>query len=105
VYTLKSPEGLKDLECKKEQLSSQPPTPYVPPMDLVTTKEALESHKIKIPNGFVFNMPIFSQGNTKEYLVHVVVVLQLISQKGLGMQCRKLAKAVDKLDRMLKNLQ
>jgi hypothetical protein len=49
-------------------------------------------------------MSVISQGNTKEYLAHIVAVLHLISQKGLDVQCRKLAKAVDKLDRMLKNL-
>jgi hypothetical protein len=57
---LKSPKGLKDLECKKGQLSSWPPVPYVPPTDLVTTKEAPESLKIKLPNETVFNMSSFS---------------------------------------------
>jgi hypothetical protein len=103
--TLKSPKELKDLECNKEKLSSRPPIPYVPLMDLVTTKEAPECLKIKLPNGTVFNMSIFYQGNTKEYLAHVVAVLCLISQKGLDVQCRKLAKAVDKLAGTLKNLQ
>jgi hypothetical protein len=102
---LKSPKGLKDLECKKGQPSSQPPIPCIPLTDLVTTKEALESLKIKLPDGTDFNMSIFSQGNTKEYLAHVVVVLCLINQMGLNVQCRKLAKAVDKLARTLENLQ
>jgi hypothetical protein len=102
--TIKSLKGLKDLECKKGQLSSRPPIPYVLPTDLVTTKEAPESFKIKLPDGTVFNMSIFSQGNTKKYLAHIVVTC-LISQKGLDVQCRKLAKAVDKLAGTLKNLQ
>jgi hypothetical protein len=92
--TLKIPEGLKDSNDKKRQLSSRPPIPYVPPTDIVTTKKAPESLKIKLPDGTVFNMSIFSQGNTKEYLAHVVAVLCLISQEGLDVQCRKLAKAV-----------
>jgi hypothetical protein len=62
-------------------LINGPPVPYVPPTDLVTTKEAQESLKIKRPNGAVFNMSIFSQGNTKEYLAHIITVLRLISQK------------------------
>jgi hypothetical protein len=76
-------------------------------MDLVTTKELPESLKIKLPDGTVFNMSIFSQGNTEEYLAHVVKVLHLnlINQKGLNMQCRKLAKACDKLAGTLENLQ
>jgi hypothetical protein len=73
--------------------------------DLMTTKEAPESLKIKLPNGTVFNMSIFSQGNTEEYPAHVVAVLRLINQKGFNVQCRKLVKAVDKLARNLENLQ
>jgi hypothetical protein len=101
---LKSPKGLKDLEFKKGQLSSWPPIPYVPPTDLVNTKEAPETLKIKLPDRTIFNMSIFSQGNTKEYHVNVVAVLRLISQKGLDEQSRKLAKAVDKLARTLRDL-
>jgi hypothetical protein len=77
----------------------------MPPSDLVTTKESQESLKIKLPNGTVFNISIFSQGNTKEYLVHVVTILHLINQKRLNVHCRKLAKLVDKLAETLENLQ
>ena len=103
--TLKSPEGLKNLECKKWQLSSCPPILYVPPMDLVATKEAPESLKIKLPDGTVFNMSIFFRGYTKKYLAHVVAVICLINQKRLEVQCRKLAKVIDKLAGTLENLQ
>jgi hypothetical protein len=87
------------------QLSSQPPIPYVPQTDLATTKESPESFKIEHPDGTVFNMSIFSQGNIKEYLAHVIAVLCLINQKRLNVQCRKLAKAVDKLVGTIENLQ
>jgi hypothetical protein len=70
--TPKSPKGLKGLECKKRQLSSWPHIPYVLPANLVNTKKVPESLKIKRPDGTVFNMSIFSQENTKEYLVHIV---------------------------------
>jgi hypothetical protein len=43
--------------------------------------------------------------NTEEYLAHVVAVLHLINQKGLNLQCRKLAKTVDMLARTRENLQ
>ncbi len=46
-------------------------------------KEPSKNLKIKLPNGTVFTMIIFSQVNTKEYLEHVVAVLCLINQKGL----------------------
>jgi hypothetical protein len=99
--TLKTLKGLKDSECKKGQLSSRPPVPYVPPTDLVTIKETPNTLKMKLPNGTIFNMSIFSRGNTEEYLAHIVAI---IKQKGLNTQCRKLTKAVDKLAGTLKNL-
>jgi hypothetical protein len=102
---LKIPKGLKDLECKKGQLSSWSPILYVPLMDLVTTKEVPERLKIKLLDRTIFNTSIFFQRNTKEYLVHVIVVLHLSNQKRLNMHCRKLAKAVDKLARKLENFQ
>ncbi len=100
----KTLEGLTDSKCKKGQLSIWPPVPYVPLMDLVTTKEAPESLKIKLPDGTIFNMSISLQGNTEGYLAHVIAVLHLIHQKGLDVQCRKQAKAVDKLARELNSL-
>ncbi len=95
---------MKDLEWEKGQLSSWPPVPYIPPTDLVTTKEEPQILKMKLPDGSVFNMSIYSRGNTKEYLAHIVAVLHIIKQKGLNAQCRKLGKAVVKLTRMFKDL-
>jgi hypothetical protein len=100
----KSPKGLKS-EYEKGQLSSWPPIPYVPLTNLVTTNESPESLKIKLSNGTIFNMSIFSQGDTGEYLAQVIAVLHLMNQKRLDVQCRKLAKAVDKLAKTLENLQ
>ncbi len=102
--TLKSPNRLMDSKCEKGQLSSRPPVPYIQLTDLITTKEVPESLKIKLPDGSIFNMSIYSHGNTEEYLAHVVAVLHLIHQKGPNVQCRKLGKAVDKLYRTLKNI-
>jgi hypothetical protein len=50
-------------------------------------------------------MPIYSHGNNKEYLIHIVAVLQVIEQKGLLKKCRVLAKAVVKRSEVLENLQ
>ncbi len=49
-------------------------------------------------------MPIYSCGNTKEYLMHIVAVLRIIKQKGLDAKCRKLGKAEVRQSEMLKNL-
>jgi hypothetical protein len=103
--SLKSPGGLKDTECKKGQLSHRPPILYVPVVDIVTPKEEPQVFKIKLPDASHLSMPIYSRGNNKEYLVHIVAVLQVIEQKGLSKKCRVLAKAVARRSEVLKNLQ
>jgi hypothetical protein len=102
--TLKSLDRLKNSECEKGQLSNRPPIPYVPETDLLTTKEEPHVLKVKRPDDTCLNMPIYSRGNNKEYLTHIVAVLCIIKQKGLDVQCRKLRKAVVKQSKMLKNL-
>jgi hypothetical protein len=102
---LKSPDGLKDAECKKGQLSHRPPIPYIPVIDIVTSKEEPQIFKIKLPDASHLSMPIYSRGNNEEYLVHIVAVLHVINQKGLPKKCRVLAKAIVKLSEALKNLQ
>jgi hypothetical protein len=103
--SLKSPDGLKDAECKKGQLSHLPPIPYVPVVDVVTPKEELQLYKVKLPDASHLSIPIYSWGNNEEYLAHVVAVLCIIKQKGLPKKCRVLAKAVVRRSEALKNLQ
>ncbi len=83
---LKSPEGLKDSECKKGNLSHRPPIPYVPPTDLLPATSKIETIKIKVADGSTVNMTIFSVGSPEEYLSHIVAVLGLIDRKGLREQ-------------------
>ncbi len=104
--SLKSPDGLKDAECEKGQLSHRPPIPYAPVVDVVTPKEEPQIFKIKLPNASHLSMPIYSHGNNKEYLVHIVAVLQVIKKKGLPKKCQVLTKAgVVRWSEALKNLQ
>jgi hypothetical protein len=103
--SLKSPDRLKDAECKKGQLSHRLPIPYVPMVDIVMPKEDPQVFKIKLPDASHVSMPIYSRGNNEEYLVHIVAVLQVIEQKGLPKKCRVLAKAVARRSKALKNLQ
>jgi hypothetical protein len=103
--SLKSPDGLKDAECKKGQLSHRLPILYVPVVDIVMPKEEPQFFKIKLPDASHLSMPIYSCGNNEEHLVHIVVVLQVIEQKGLPKKCQALAKAVVKRSEALKNLQ
>ena len=72
--SLKSPDGLKDAECKKGQLSHRPPIWYVPVVDIVTPKEEPQV-KIKLPDVSHLHMPIYSCGNNEDYLGHIVAVL------------------------------
>jgi hypothetical protein len=73
--SLKSPDGLKDAECKKGQLSHRPPILYVPVVDIVMPKEDPQVFKIKLPDASHLRMPIYSHGNNEEYLAHIVAVL------------------------------
>ncbi len=57
------------------------------------------------PDASHLSMPIYSHGNNKEYLAHIVVVLRIIDQKGLPKKCSMLAKAVARWSEELKNLQ
>jgi hypothetical protein len=63
--SLKSPDGLKDTECKKGQLSHRPLIPYVPVVDIVMPKEEPQIFKIKLPDASHLSMPIYSHGNNK----------------------------------------
>ncbi len=83
ITSLKSPDGLKNNECKKVQLSNRLLIPYVPEVDIVTPKEESQVFKVKLPDNSHLSMPIYSHGNNEEYLAHIVAVLQIIDQKGL----------------------
>jgi hypothetical protein len=96
-------DGLKDAEFKKGQLSNQPFIPYIPVTDIVTPKEDPQVYKVKLPGNSHINMHIYSCGNNKEYLTHIVAVLCVIKQRGLDSRCRKLKKAIVRQSKM-KNL-
>jgi hypothetical protein len=71
------PEGLKNTECEKGMPPVRPPIPYVPPTDLLEKWE-MEQIKVKLPDGTRFQMPTYSSGNNKEYLIHVITILHLV---------------------------
>ncbi len=102
---LKSTDMLKEAKCEKGQLAQWLPIPYVPVVDVVTPKEDPAVLKVKLPDDSHISVPIFSHGNNKEYIAHIVVVLRIIEQKGLQKKCRVYAKAVVKRQAALKNLQ
>ncbi len=83
---LKSPNGLKNLECKKGQLRNWPPVPYVPETDLVTTKEEPQVLKVKLPDDTCDNMPIYSRGNTVRNTLHTLLQSSASSSRRGWMQ-------------------
>jgi hypothetical protein len=74
-------------------------------VDIIMPKEEPQVFKVKLPDKSHLSMPIYSNGNNKEYLAHMVAVLQIINQKELSKKCRMLAKAVVRRSEALKNLQ
>ena len=104
MSTLKSPDGLKIAECKKGQLSNRPPILCVAEMDIVMSKEEPQLFKVKLPDASHLSIPIYSRGNNKEYLAHIIAVLHIIKQKGLDAKCRKPGNAVVRLSKTLKSL-
>jgi hypothetical protein len=48
--------------------------------------------RVKLADGTVFSMSIFEKGSPEDYLQHIIVVLRLIDQKGLHVQCKKHTK-------------
>ncbi len=83
-----TPEGLRNAECEKGTLPVRPPIPYVPPTDLLE-KWKTEQIKVELPNGKKFQMPTYSSGNNKEYLVHVIAILRLVEQKGTAAKVKE----------------
>ncbi len=87
------PEGLKPLECEKEKSVTQPPIPYVPPLDLIEKWET-EQIKVKMPDGTNFGMAAFACGINKGYHIHVITVLRIIKKKGLAPDIKVVGDAI-----------
>ena len=75
---LQLPEGLRDSECEKGNLSHRLPILYVPHTDLLPVKDKIEIIKIKVADETTVSMKIFPAGPPEEYLSHIVTVLGLI---------------------------
>jgi hypothetical protein len=82
------PEGLMNAKCKKGTPPVRPPILYVPPTDLHEKRET-EQIKVKLPNRTKFQMPTYSSGNNKDYLVHVITILRLVEQKGTAAKVKE----------------
>ncbi len=95
--SLKSPpEGPKDAECEKGTPPVRLPIPCVPPTDLHEKWET-EQIKVELPDGAKFQMPTYGSRNNKEYLVHVITILQLVKQKGTAAKVKEAFAALVKV--------
>ncbi len=74
----------------------RPPIPYVPPTDL-HEKQETEQIKVKLPDRTKFQMSTYGSGNSKEYLIHVIAVLQLVEQKGTAAEVKEAFAALVKV--------
>jgi hypothetical protein len=66
--SLKSPEGLQDVECKKGHLSHRLPISYAPVVDIVTPKEETQLFKVKLLDASHLSLLIYSSGTTRNTL-------------------------------------
>ncbi len=82
-------EGLKDPECEWGAITNRPPIPYVAPVDPYN-KQKKTKIKVKLPDGTNYQMAPFCAGsNKKEYLNHIIAMIQLIQQKELKSSMEK----------------
>jgi hypothetical protein len=86
----------KNAKCKKGTPPVRPPILYVPPTDLHEKRET-EQIKVKLPNRTKFQMLTYGSGNNKEYLVHIIAVLQLVKQMGTAAEVKETFAALVKV--------
>jgi hypothetical protein len=91
------PDGLNPQECKRTKLREPPPVPYVPTKDEVQEEVAkLRNLEIKttIKKDTTLNIPVWHKNGTrKAFLMHVMVVLDVIKKRGHFLVNKKTEKA------------
>ncbi len=85
-YHPQEPQGTKGLRVQERAAEQLATHPIVPPTNLMTTKDTLESLKIKLPDGTMFNTSIFSRGNTRNTL-RMLLLSYVSSTKRDAMCC------------------
>ena len=80
-----APEGLKPQECERNAGRSKPLILYIPEKDVL--QEAVDSSantlKLTLPHKVELRVPVWSKGTPEQFLVHVLLALDAIRQKGL----------------------
>ncbi len=79
----KSPvEGLKNSECERGVITTQPPIPCVAEVDPYEKAEKTEI-KTKLANGTDYRIVPFRSGTNKDYVNHLIAMLRFLEQLGL----------------------
>jgi hypothetical protein len=101
----KSPaEGLKDSECKRGVITTQPPIPYVAAVDPYKKAEKTKI-KTRLPDGTNYQMVPFCSGTNKEYVNHLIAMIRLVEQKDLENFVERAFTAVKELEDKIGPLQ
>ncbi len=67
------------------------------PLTNIHEKQEIEQIKVELLDGTKFQMPTYSSGNNKEYLVHVIDILQLVEHKGTAAEVKEAFVALVKV--------
>ena len=73
------PKGLRKQEVEQSH-TKKPPIPYIPVEDKIgnKVKSDLCTFKVKIDSKTTINMAIWTGGNPKEFLIHVISAMKYI---------------------------
>jgi hypothetical protein len=84
MLTAKStPEGLKPQECERSSGRSKPPVSYIPKKDDAQDATHDCTTKVKVSEKMQLTVTVFHQRTPEQFLNHVQVTLETISQRGL----------------------
>ena len=84
MLTAKSiPEGLKPQECERSSGRSKPPVSYIPEKDAAQDATHDRTMKVRVSEKLQLTVTVFHQGTPEQFLNHVQVALETISQRGL----------------------
>ena len=84
MLTSKSiPEGLKPQECERSTGRSKPPISYIPERDAAQDATHDRTMKVRVSEKLQLTVTVFHQGTPEQFLNHVQVTLETISQRGL----------------------
>ena len=71
------------MECERGVITTRPPIPYVAEVDPYEKADKTKI-KTKLANGTDYRMVPFCLGTNKDYMCHLIAMICLVEQLGLG---------------------